>query len=354
MVTKRSQTAGASASTDGAVPAVETLRAVATIGVVLFHSWLISGAAHLDGGALRDAISVGWIGVDVFFILSGFVHFLPVARRPERGIGSTREYALRRLSRVVPAYYAALVAVLILTRQIDWFGLGAHLTFLQVPLFGLTTRTGLNADQPMWTMSIEAAFYIVLPFVAARYVRRPGWWLAGTLALAIVWKQVTEPQGLKWAMQFPSYASHFALGMTAAWLFVHRERFPALVRWAWIGQVASLAAFVWLAAQFVGRDALYHFTDNLPMAVAFAAFLLFTALRPRSLRPGPLAFVSSVSYGVYLFHILVIGRLLRYVRPDGSTRAFVEVAFLTTAISLLLGYASLRLIETPIRNWARR
>ena len=341
-----------SAPARGGVASIDTLRAVATLGVVAYHSWLITGANRLDGGALRAVVSLGWIGVDVFFVLSGFVHFLPVATRGDGGVGNGKRYALRRISRVVPAYYAALITVLILTRTIDWFGLLGHLAFLQVPLFGLSTRTGLNADQPLWTLSIEAAFYVALPLVAARYVRRPWWWLLGTLLIAQTWKLVTEPHGVHWAMQFPSYAAHFALGMTAAWLYVNRDQFAQLRRWAIAGQVLSFTAFLWFASRFVDTDALRRFTDNLPMAVTFAAFMLFTALRPRSLRPGPLAFVSQVSYGVYLFHILVIGRLLRYVSPDGSAGAFVRIAALTTGISLVIGYASLRLVETPVRRWA--
>ncbi len=321
---------------------------------MLYHSWLITGANRLDGGLVRGIVSLGWIGVDVFFVLSGFVHFLPIASRPDRGTGPWRQYARRRISRVVPAYYAALITVLILVGTIDWFGLLGHLALLQVPLFGLSTRTGLQANQPVWTLSIEAAFYVLLPFVAARYVRRPGWWLAGALIVAAGWKLATEPHGVRWAMQFPSYVAHFALGMTAAWVFINRSRFEGLVRWALVGQVASLALFLWLASRFIDTEALRRFTDNLSMAVAFTVFVLFTALRPRSLRPGPLKFVSAVSYGVYLFHILVIGRLLRFVSPDGSAGAFVKVAALTTVISLVIGYASLRLIENPVRDWAKR
>ena len=328
------------------------MRALATLGVILYHSWLITGAARLDGGALRAIVSLGWIGVDVFFILSGFVHFLPVAARPERGVGPARVYAVRRASRIIPAYYAALATVLVLTRHIDWPGLAAHLAFLHVPLFGLSTRTGLNADQPVWTLSIEAAFYVLLPFVAARYVRRPWLWLVASLVMAEGWKLATRAHGVRWAIQFPSYAAHFALGMTAAWMYVNRDRFAAVTRWALPAQVVSFVAFVWFASRFVDADALHRFVDNLPMAIAFTVFMLCTALRPRSLRPGPLAFVSTVSYGVYLFHILVIGRLLRWIAPDGSTAAFVKTALATSVISIVIGWLSLRLLETPIRRLA--
>jgi peptidoglycan/LPS O-acetylase OafA/YrhL len=191
-----------------------------------------------------------------------------------------------------------------------------------------------------------------LPLVAARYVRRPGWWLLGAFAVSAGWKLATRTYGIHWAMQFPTYAIHFALGMTAACIYVRRDELGWLVRWAPVGQGASFASFVFFASRFVDTEALHRFIDNLPMAFSFALFVLFTALRPRSLRPGPLAFVSRVSYGIYLFHILVIGRLLRFVAPDGSAGAFVKVAALTGAISLVVGWLSLRFVETPVRNWA--
>ncbi len=318
---------------------------------MLYHCWLLSGAARLDGGVLRAVVSSGWVGVDVFFILSGFVHFLPVVRH-HGDMGPWPAYAWRRIARVVPAYYLCLIVIIVLNRTIDWAALGAHMTFLQVPLFGLSTRTGMNADQPLWTLSIEAAFYVALPLVAVRFVRRPWWWLAGTLVVAETWKLVTESHGIRWAVQFPSFVGHFSLGMAAAWLYVrHRDR---IARWSLVGQVVSLALFVALMAQLVDSDALRHFTRNLGFAAAFTALLLFTVTTRWTFSALPLRFFSQVSYGVYLFHILVIGRLFRYVRPDGSTAAFLKTAALTIPIASVIGWISLVVIETPVRDWARR
>jgi peptidoglycan/LPS O-acetylase OafA/YrhL len=319
------------------------------LAVVALHSWLISGAARLDGGVLRAIVSSGWIGVDVFFVISGFLHFLPVVRA-NGSVGPVRGYALRRLARIVPAYYAALVAVLFLTHTVDWAGLLAHLVFLQVPFFGFTRRVGLNADQPMWTLSIEAAFYVLFPFVASRFLRHPVLWLAGALVVAQGWKLATEPHGLYWIVQFPSFAGHFALGMGVALLYARRPE--ALARWALAGQLATAALFVWFASRLVDTDAVRHFSANLPLAITFAGFLLFTAMRPGTLRPGPLRFVSNVSYGMYLFHILVIGRVVRYIEADGTTATFVAVFAITTAISLALGWISLVALENPVRRWA--
>jgi len=314
--------------------------------VVLYHSWLISGAARLDGGALRALVSSGWMGVDVFFIISGFVHFLPVVKRGT--LGAAGNYARRRFARLVPAYYLALLTVIYLTRTVDWTALGAHLAFMHVPAFGLTVRTGMRADQPVWTLSIEAFFYVALVLVATRFVRRPWLGLGVALVIAEGWKLATKSHGVNWAVQFPSFVAHFALGMAVAVLFLrHRERFE---RWSVLGQVVALIAFVVLARPLVDSAAVRHFTENLGMAIALAALLLFTAVSRWSFSAPPIKFFSDISYGVYLFHILVIGRLLRYIHPDGTTAAFVKTAAVTLAISTVIGYASLRLVETPLRK----
>jgi peptidoglycan/LPS O-acetylase OafA/YrhL len=328
------------------VPAVDTIRALATLAVVLYHSWLISGSAKLDDGALRAVVSSGWMGVDVFFILSGFVHFLPVVKRGT--VGPWRQYARRRIARLVPVYYLCLLVVIYLTKAVDWWALAVHAVFLQIPVFGLTVRTGMNADQPVWTLSIEAIFYVLLVFVASWFVRQPWIGVAIGLVVAVAWKLATRRHGVNWAVQFPSFAFHFAVGMALAVVFIkHRER---IARWSTIGIVVSLLAFVLAARPLVDSDAVRHFTENLPFAAAMAAFVLFTVTSRWSFSAAPIRFFSSISYGVYLFHILVIGRVLRFTHPDGSTAAFLKTAGLTLPISIAIGYASLKLVETPLRR----
>jgi peptidoglycan/LPS O-acetylase OafA/YrhL len=301
---------------------------------------------------LRAIVSSGWIGVDVFFVLSGFVHFLPVAKRGS--LGSWRGYAWRRIARVVPAYYLCLLVVIYLTKTIDVAGLLAHLAFLQVPLFGFSRRTGLNADQPLWTLSIEAAFYVVMVFTATRFFRHPGRWLAGALVVAVGWKIATASDVNK-GMQFPGFVAHFALGMAAAWLYVQatpalRARLHRLAPWA-VG--VAFVAFVLAARALIDSDGPHHMSRNLTLAVPLTVLLLGAAL----LRvPGLAAvrFLSTVSYGTYLFHILLVGRLLRFSHADGDAASFLRSVAMVVPLSLLIGWLSYALVENPVRKWARR
>lgn len=94
------------------VPILDSFRGVAEVGILLYHCWLLSGEPALGGGPVRDVLSAGWLAVTLFFVLSGFVLFLPVARRG--GVfGPVAPYARRRLARVAPAYHAVLVASLL-------------------------------------------------------------------------------------------------------------------------------------------------------------------------------------------------------------------------------------------------
>ena len=77
--------------------------------MVVYHAWVLTGGPLLGGG--RALLSAGFLAVDLFFVLSAFVLFLPTARSGE--FGSRREYARRRAARILPAYYVALVVALI-------------------------------------------------------------------------------------------------------------------------------------------------------------------------------------------------------------------------------------------------
>lgn len=93
------------------VPVLDSFRGLAAMGILLYHCWRLSGEPALGGGPVRDGLSAGFLAVTLFFVLSGFVLFLPVARR-DGVFGPVRAYARRRVARVVPAYYAVLIVCL--------------------------------------------------------------------------------------------------------------------------------------------------------------------------------------------------------------------------------------------------
>src|SRR5690606_15948330 len=130
--------------------------------------------------------------IEILFIVSGFVVFLPMAFHRGR-TGSLCAYALRRITRLYPAYWLILALILLLiattsVTDLDMPGTpdllinfsGFHVP-LGVPIPGISSAFGANSAT--WTLSVEICFYLVLPMVAAIYFRHP---LIGLLAAGVL------------------------------------------------------------------------------------------------------------------------------------------------------------------------
>lgn len=360
------------------VPVLDSFRGVAAVAILLYHCWLLSGEPSLGGGPVRDVLSAGFLAVTLFFVLSGFVLFLPVALRGG-SFGSVRGYARRRVARVVPPYYAVLVLCVLawpLLATADMDGrvttdsVVAHAVFAQQEarlLPGYDGALGFAVDPVVWTLSLEALFYLVLPLVAGWFWRRP--WQATALAVAVgvLGRLALGDVGSRvesvLLSSFPLHLADFAAGMGAALLYVRRR--PRARVAAAVGGGCALAALAALAAAGgpdAGdvRDGVR--SDALLMALlpfAFAGAVLGLAFAPAALRrpfeAAPVRWLGTVSYGVFLAHypLLLLARTTLDFAHDGSRSAFVALTAFALPASLLVGWLSWVAIERPARRWAR-
>lgn len=373
------------------VPALDGFRGLAAMAVLLFHVMVGAGRPALDEGPVRSILMSGYMGVDFFFVISGFVLFLPTV--VNGGVfGNVRAYALRRASRIIPAYWVVLLVLaatqpLLTTLRTDLpyesgrglLSMLLHMTFLQHsigPALGIPE--GFAVHGAVWTLSLEAMFYVLLPLVAARYHRHPvlGFLLALTISLA--WKQaitwrVVDPTAWSLARvvlitQLPSYLAHFAAGMTAAFAFVRlRGVVTRPGHGAAAAAVAAVAASVVLLGMraegirdLVATNGLYdHFTRPLYVALAFAVLIPAVALAPAWAQfpfTNPISRrLGDMSYGIYLWHLLFIGFALATLHfvPNGSTWAFARMLLFALPLSLVAGWLSMRVVERPAVRWAR-
>lgn len=387
------------------VPEVDGLRGGCALLIAVFHTWFWGAPAPLDGAGVRALVAAGHLAVDYFFVLSGFVLFLPVVRN--RGaFGDVRAYAARRAVRILPAYYAALIVqafvlLPLLTGESVWSGgalvvLGLHFFFLsyEVPSwwmrhFGYSGgMVGFGINGAFWSLTVEACYYVALPLIAVRYARRPLFGLLVGLVVALAWRwlayhlpslgESVGAQGVaggslpRLVRQLPGYAGHFALGMTAAYVFAtlhakasraraHGDGGTALTpRISAVVALVGLAGVV-LAMLLAGADQsdgpLTRYCWDIAAAFAFALLLTGVALAPPGLQwplSNPVArWLGDVSYGMYLWHtplILAIAHALRVARP-ASNADFVRLLALALPATVAAGWLSRRLIESPALGW---
>ena len=358
--------------TDGNIPALDGVRAAAALMVVLTHVAFQTG--EVGRGAHGAVLARMDFGVALFFALSGFLLYRPwvhwsrgARRRPD-----VRRYLLRRAVRILPAYWLALVAVLLTTaRGTEADDVVRHVTLTQV--YGGHLLDGFTQT---WSLATEASFYVVLPLLAAGLRRLSGpraelAGLAGLAAVSPVWAALAAdgqlpPLASTW---LPGHLDWFVVGMALALLTAEIDARPggraaraASELGRYPGTLLALAAAVgWLVAtplagprtlepvspgEAAVKEVLYAVTAAL---VVGAAALARPESRPARLLGSPTAsYLGRVSYGVFLWHLLALEATMRLLDVEIFSGGFVLVAVPTVALSVLVASASWLLLEQPL------
>jgi peptidoglycan/LPS O-acetylase OafA/YrhL len=365
--------------TERGFPCLDGARAIAATAVVLTHAafWTGNYTPDLLGRALNRAE----VGVAIFFVLSGFLLSRPFFQAAVRGrpAPDAAAYLWRRALRILPAYWLLIVAAFLFLPGNRNAGAGdwlRHLALLQV--YGGRFGDGLSHT---WSLATEVAFYLVLPVLAAGLVRlagrdpwRPGRVLAALAALAaagVAWVLfVTDLLGWASTLWLPAYAGWFAAGMAIAVISVSDRDWP-LARAAhqlgadlWTCWVAAGALFVIAATPLTGPPGL----ATLPPGQAALRHVLYLAVGTlvvwplvfgdqsagrtrRLLAARPVTFLGEISYGLFLFHVLVLaGGYAVLGLPDFSGN--LVVVFVGTWLGgALLGVLTYVVVERPLSRW---
>ena len=362
-------------------PALDGLRAIAVLCVVLTHIGFQTGETFRSSlGTLLARLDVG---VTIFFLLSGFLLYGPFVRAQLSGrpVPSARTYLRNRGLRVLPGYWITLVVVLpiMAADHIHPDELIGQLLLLQVYSPG-HLLPGLTQ---MWSLCVEVAFYLALPVIAlvARRaggsMRAQGRLLATMVGVSLLWTLTTRGLGVPdpgvGGLWLPAYLDWFALGMGLAVLRAWHDQTGRGRVLNQIGDAggtcwAIAALLIWLTATPLGgplgldlATPTQALTKHLLYGAA-ATFLVLpgvfgTELRHpvrRLLESRTMRWVGKVSYGVFLWHLLVLELVFR---ATGLTlfhgNPFV-VAGLVIPCSLMVAAVSLRLVEQPALALKRR
>ena len=364
-------------------PALEGLRAVAAGAVMVTHVAFLSGA--VGGHVLPGFLGRMDIGVAVFFVLSGYLLYLPHARSTTLGRRPTplREYAIRRAARLLPAWAAVLAGTWLLVpsvRQAPGQTWVAQLTMTQIYRLGHT----LGPLNQLWSLSTEVAFYLVLPVLAlalralARRSRSPvaGQLVALTvLAAGSIVFRVGVDEGW-WASRLalqwlPAHLDWFAVGMAVALVRAERdagrESTAGLLLVSAGGPLRVLAALLlWLATTplagpldlapaTTSQDLLKHLLYAAVAGLLVGPVALHGGDRVGRLLSGRVAVrLGRVSYGVFLWHLPILYAVRRSLGLVTFAGGFWITLACTGALSLLVAEVSWRLLEQPIVAAAHR
>ncbi|RYG91795.1 acyltransferase [Loktanella sp. IMCC34160] len=328
---------------------IDGLRAIAVLAVIAYH-------------ADDRILPTGYLGVDIFFVISGFLITGLLVNDLRNGNFSFAKFYERRARRILPVLFVVLAATvpfaywLMLPSQLAEFGQGLLATLLFSSNILFWSNTGyfmadaeLNPLLHMWSLAVEEQFYLIFPvlvLIGWKLPRKIG--VAGLLALLVaslatcLWLVDASPSANFYLLG--SRAWELLVGAAAALLVGRAARVPDLA--AHGIAVAGLAVMVY---SLVGLDTFVSTPSlaTMPLVFATAAVVLFArgpVAGVLSLRP--LVGVGLISYGAYLWHVpvLVFARLW-----DATPASPARLAGLV-GLSLALATITYFLVERPFRR----
>jgi len=297
------------------LPALDGLRGIAALAVVFLHLTMQSVPHSAPAIAVKELFAVGYTGVDLFFVLSGFlITGILVAAK-----GSTNYFRVfygRRMLRILPLYYAALIFL---------FGVPMLVTLplrFQVPFrdqlwfwFYLQNYhwRGIFAGWTghLWSLAIEEQFYLVWPLVILLTSRKRAIAVCiGLIALSVGYRAYAVYFDQSLDIYYPTQArlDGLAIGSAIALLVAEREWLARLRRHAGSLMIAATIVFVVSRTQFPVTGHALSPLGNLAVAVFYGCLLVFalcatSSTLARTLRSRFLRFYGRYSYALYVIHV---------------------------------------------------
>jgi len=351
------------------MPELDTLRGIAVSMVVLFHAFGFSyGLNGLSGipKLFVAATMPGWLGVNLFFVLSGFLITGILLDSESRPDYYSRFY-LRRALRILPLYYAVLILLLLfvrtgmVSRTVSWAFLGLSAIYLSniTTLFGVPMQYGV-----LWSLAVEEHFYLFWPAVVRTFSRRRV--LTGAFAVVMMSLLLRIAYCLfRWSSGPFTWLCADGLAFGAALAAVSRGKGDSrnsVRQFAILSFVACGVMFavgapfgIFLARHFLGVTFRETAIDIFFAGIVAGTLLLGTSKWRRFVNLRAFQFLGKISYGAYLIHMLIFEMVAHFTSrywpsllPSSGHFTLMLLQF-CAAGSLTVGVASLsrRYFEEP-------
>jgi peptidoglycan/LPS O-acetylase OafA/YrhL len=323
-------------------PALDGVRALSILAVVCFHC-----AVPGSGG--------GFIGLDMFFVLSGYlITSLLATEHRNGGIGIGQFYA-RRALRLYPTLLlllAAYVAVAPLLWPTDDRWLGAALSGLYLMDYAFAFWNPPLAIGHTWSLGVEEKFYLLWPLLLPLLLRarRPVAWLLGAFIAVTAWRYFVASTW-EWKQAYFSFDTRMSgilLGAIAALTRLKVSRHALAI--------ASIALIIALAAPFMPSLPARLAVEGTTLVITLAelcAFVLVCHVAEHGesgfLASRPMVYIGRLSYGIYLWHFPVVITL----RDVHSQPWWITLSG-TVLFSFLMAALCLRLVDMPIKRWREK
>lgn len=340
------------------LPSLNGIRAIAVMMVVLSHVDQFNQLLHIKSLGI-GGLGLGWKGVVLFFTLSGFLitYLLQLEKKSFNKI-NIKSFYIRRLLRIWPLYYLIICITIILyfifndligIKEFELTSLSNFLLFLgnYEYVFGI----GIITLTPLWSVAVEEQFYIFWPLLIAKFKNA-----LNSVTLFLVFflciKLLIQKIDVHWYKLI--YISSFSCMAIGAIMPLLLSKFKILMKIVFHQYFQLLLIILFLLLHFTSFFHFYTFIQREVFALVDGLIILNLAFNNKSiinLENSILNKIGVVSYGIYIYHMLVIvliGRLLDFLKlnfADDNNWATISILFLVAFVSIIISIFSYNFIE---------
>jgi peptidoglycan/LPS O-acetylase OafA/YrhL len=369
------------------VPAIDGLRAIAALMVYFYHVWEFAGRPQLEIAVSKWNVNLLApltslpSRVDLFMVLSGFCLFLPLCKPGGMDKWNIKTYTKRRLRRIIPPYYFALVYASLLPvllvivmraagREANWqpfptlWEWVTHLLFIHT-LFGDTWNT-INGS--LWTLGLEMQFYLAFPLAVWGYSRWGLKFIGGMIVVSLLYRTVAayilasadDTTRFLSTIFFVGRWTQFAAGMLAAWVVARywKSHIRRDASWGLSTLCATLAIYILAVSEIVEQIGHYPIRDML-LSIAFAGAVLTLCISATRVRwfveNRVITWFGFISYSFFLVHQPTAWYLSEMLRKNAGLDGIVLLAVLSSIgllITTCIAYLFFLICERPFLNTA--
>jgi peptidoglycan/LPS O-acetylase OafA/YrhL len=341
--------------------AIEFLRTIASLGVVWVHLWAGSFSKmplNFCGLDVYKAISFVGNGVDFFFVISGFLMYLALCSR-KLTLNSYFYFVKKRFYRIAPLYYCAILIYFVYYKFVDHRDIGWNAVLINASF--LNNHFGINIAYTFWSMAVEWLFYLIIPLLFVFEDHKRQMWIFWTLEVVSLIRlyQIESLQVLHTVPNMPMpFFVEFGWGILMAMILTKnnwKDKFVVKQTWLnlcfgfgllYLGRIMRMTQVVEWAGEF--RIVVKMMSG--PILTFGFAFIMFMLIQEHGIfsifvEHRVFQFLGKCSYGIYLWHVLIIELTKGLFDINGGPGALVLAFLLVVGLSIILSWLTYELIE---------
>ena len=311
------------------MPALDGVRGIAILSVLTYHTWsmaVLSTSIGASPGRVYSYIaSLGWMGVDLFFVLSGFL-ITGILYDSRARLHYYRVFYARRAIRIFPLYYASLFLMLVIIpavvsqRYANTFNISHQwVAWLYLLNWNTTLHLGLTISPLIghfWSLCVEEQFYLLWPYIVKTFARRLFPLTGGVIIAALTLRVIAYKTGVPQAAYLTTVCRMDSLALGAMLALAYRSTFWQRVRQRAFGVLSCSLLLLALLVITTQRAVFGRFEiDTLGISLAglisasFVTMVIGSTTKSvvrQVVSASPLRFFGRYSYGIYVVHQPII------------------------------------------------